>query len=161
MESRPTVYSETRIPSFYFEGRKQPEMVARRDWTRKWWDDRRQEYDLATSQAVLDALARGDYPAKRDALALMAGLRVLLVEPAVAEIVEVYVARGVMPRDPTGDALHLALASYYGCAFLLTWNCAYLANANKFRHIHRVNALLGLSSPALVTPLELLGGDSP
>jgi len=60
-----------------------------------------------------------------------------------------------MPRDPTGDALHLALASYHKCDFLLTWNVQHLANANKFAHIRHVNALLGLFTPALVTPLEL------
>ena len=62
-----------------------------------------------------------------------------------------------MPDDPVGDALHLALASYYKCDFLLTWNCRHLANANKFDHIRRINTLLGLFVPALVTPLELLG----
>jgi hypothetical protein len=35
----------------------------------------------------------------------------------------------------------------------------YLANANKFGHIHRVNALLGLRTSALVTPLQLLEKD--
>ena len=35
--------------------------------------------------------------------------------------------------------------------------CRRLANANKFGHIRRINAILGLSVPALVTPLELLG----
>ena len=64
-----------------------------------------------------------------------------------------------MPRDPAGDALHLALASYHKCDFLLTWNCQHLANANKFGHIRRVNTLLGLFVPDLVTPLELLGED--
>ena len=34
----------------------------------------------------------------------------------------------------------------------------HLANANKFDHIRRVNGILGLFVPALVTPLELLGG---
>ena len=62
-----------------------------------------------------------------------------------------------MPNDPVGDALHLALASYYKCDFLLTWNCRHLANANKFDHIRRINTLLGLFVPSLVTPLELLG----
>jgi hypothetical protein len=60
-----------------------------------------------------------------------------------------------------GDALHLthlALASYHKCDFLLTWNCRHLANANKFGYIRRVNTLLGLYVPLLVTPLELLGG---
>ena len=47
-------------------------------------------------------------------------------------------------------------ASYYGCHFLLTWNCVHLANANKFAHIHHVNHLLGLMTPVLTTPLELL-----
>lgn len=70
--------------------------------------------------------------------------------------VEMDIQRMVMPRDPTGDALHLALASYHKCDFLLTWNVQHLANANKFAHIRRVNALLGLFTPALVTPLELL-----
>jgi len=62
-----------------------------------------------------------------------------------------------MPKDPTGDALHLALASYHRCDYLLTWNCANLANANKFPHIRRINAILGFFTPDLATPLELLG----
>lgn len=33
------------------------------------------------------------------------------------------------------------------------------ASANEFDHIRRVNALLGLFVPALVTPLELSGED--
>jgi hypothetical protein len=40
----------------------------------------------------------------------------------------------------------------------LTWNCNHLANANKFFHIRRVNTLLSLFTPSIVTPLELLGG---
>lgn len=66
--------------------------------------------------------------------------------------------RGSDPIFPAGDALHLALVSYHKCDFLVTWNCKHLANANKFGHIRRVNALLELFVPALVTPLELLGG---
>lgn len=62
-----------------------------------------------------------------------------------------------LPADPAGDALHLAIASYHRCDFLVTWNCKHLANANKFGHIRRVNGLLDLFTPALVTPLELLG----
>ena len=53
----------------------------------------------------------------------------------------------------------LALASHHKCDFLVTWNCRHLANANKFGHIRRVNTMLGLFVPALVTPLELIGDD--
>ena len=35
-----------------------------------------------------------------------------------------------------------------------------LANANKFGQIRRINGILGLYIPTLVTPLELLGEDA-
>src|SRR5947209_4749992 len=156
--ANPRVYVETTIPSFYHEERTDPDIVARREWTRQWWDTAADRYELVSSVAVLDELAGG--PADRSPawLALVAGLPLVPVVPAVADIVAAYIARRLMPADPAGDALHVALASYHKCDFLVTWNCRHLANANKFAHLRRVNAILGLFVPALVTPLELLGG---
>ena len=105
---------------------------------------------------MIDELERGDYPSREECLELVARLEILEITPAVLDVVAIYIARHVMPADPAGDALHLALASVHGCDFLITWNCRHLANANKFGHIRRVNALLGLYMPSLVTPLELL-----
>lgn len=153
----PKVYVETSIPSFYHEARTAPDMVARRDWTRHWWDEFSPHYLLVTSVAVLDELNQGDYPNKEAVLSLVRNVALVPVMPAIAEIAQAYIQHQVMPRDPVGDALHLALASYHKCDFLLTWNCRHLANANKFGHIRRVNTMLGLYVPLLVTPLELLG----
>lgn len=132
-------------------------MVARREWTRQWWEIANCSYVLVTSVAVLEELSQGDYPNQDAVLDLVSTLPLVPVAPAIAEIVQTYIQHHVMPRDPTGDALHLALASFHKCDFLLTWNCQHLANANKFGHIRRINTLLGLYVPALVTPLELLG----
>ena len=88
----------------------------------------------------------------------MQTLPVLPIGPAIGEVVSAYMRHRIMPADPAGDALHLALASFHKCDFLLTWNCTHLANANKFGHIRRVNTMLGLFVPTLTTPLELLGG---
>ena len=155
------VYIETTIPSFYHEVRAEPDMVARRAWTREWWDNRRSEFEAQTSEAVMKGLEDGEFPQKADALALIESIPLLDVDKAVSDIVEVYIKHQLMPADPTGDALHLALASYHRCDFLLTGNCRHLANANKFAHIRRVNGILGLFVPALVTPLELLGEGEP
>src|SRR5258705_1956738 len=151
-------YVETSIPSFYFEVRPQPEMVARREWTRAWWTEASATTEMVTSLAVVEEIERGDFAAREDCLTLITTLPVLAIEPPVLEIVEAYIHHRVMPADPAGDALHLAIASYHRCDFLVTWNCKHLANANKFGHIRRVNNMLGLFVPALVTPLELLGG---
>jgi len=95
-------------------------MVARRHWTREWWNRRRSDYECVTSEAVLDELERGEYSSKTEALGLMDTVALLAVERPIVEITQAYIAHQVMPRDPAGDALHLALASYHRCDFLLT-----------------------------------------
>jgi len=150
------VYIETTIPSFYQEVRTEPEMIARRNWTREWWNNQREHYQLVTSIAVIEELERGDYPNKEKILNLVADIPLLSINTEIHDIVETYIKRKLMPADILGDALHLAIASFHGCDFLLTWNCKHLANANKFSHIRRLNTLLGLYVPALITPVELL-----
>jgi predicted nucleic acid-binding protein len=156
---KPRVYVETTVPSFYHEVRTAPDIVARRDWTRLWWSGAAERYELVTSLAVIEEVSQGQQDRIEERLELLRGLPVLAVEPPILEIVETYLEHKVMPADPGGDALHLALASYHKCDFLVTWNCRHLANANKFGHIRRVNTLMGLFVPALVTPLEMLGDD--
>lgn len=134
------IYVETSIASFYYDTRAAAEMVARRNWTRRWFDSARRSSDvLVTSLAVEAELRDGDYPSQSEALALIDSLPLLDLDEAVAEIVDAYLAHKLMPSDPAGDALHLAAASYHRCDFLVTWNCQHLANANKFGHIRRIN----------------------
>lgn len=47
--------------------------------------------------------------------ALVHDLPLVPVEPAIGEIVQTYIRHRVMPTDPGGDALHLALASLHRC----------------------------------------------
>ena len=156
---RQRIYIETSIPSFYCEDRADAEVVVRKEWTREWWDNYSHEYLLVSSPAVLDELSSGDCPEQKreKALALISQAPLVPIEPEITDIVEAYIKHKLMPNNPVGDAIHLALASFHKCEFLLTWNCKHLANANKFHHIRRVNTMLGLYVPLLVTPLELLG----
>jgi len=123
-------------------------MVARKEWTRRWFDAVIHTDRVVTSAAVIAELESGDFPGRDSALMLLANLELLRIDTAVAEIVAAYDKHKIMPKDPFGDALHLALASYHRCA-----------NARKFGHIRRVNGMLGLFVPELVTPMELLGED--
>ncbi len=83
-------------------------------------------------------------------------LEILPSAPKVADIVSTYIQHKVMPARPAEDAVHLALASFYECDLIVSWNCKHLANPNKFAHISRINQRLGLHVPEIVTPLELL-----
>ncbi|MFN0197795.1 MAG: type II toxin-antitoxin system VapC family toxin [Planctomycetaceae bacterium] len=153
------IYIETTIPSFYYEVRSDAMNVARREWTRQWFDKAITTQDVVTSAAVLQELQRGNFPGKSDAIAMVTSLDALAITDEVLQVVDEYINRKLMPLDPAGDALHLAVASHHGCDFLVTWNCRHLANANKFGQIHRINDMLGLPTPILTTPLELLGGN--
>jgi hypothetical protein len=148
-----SVYIETTIPSFYYEVRTEPEMVERRESTRRWWAKEGPSYALHTSAFVIGELQEVDYSGRQQALTLMAPLPLLKIVPAIEDVVSVYLKRKLMPL---GDAYHLAVASYYGMHFVLTWNCRHLANANKVRHLQAVNSGLGLPIPIVTTPDLLL-----
>jgi len=155
-----TTYIETSIPSFYFTGRTDTLSIARKKWSQIWWAKFADEFRLYSSLAVTVELERGtleDLKTRR--ISLIAELPMLEISTEVREIARIYVERLLMPQDADGDALHLAITSFYGLDVLLTWNCNHLANPNKFGHIEAVNKELGLKVPLLTTPLNYLSED--
>lgn len=151
---RPTIYIETTIPSYYCDSRPALETDIAR--TREWWNRERGAYECFISPVVLDELSAGDYPMRKACLEVIDKLPILAVQPEVVEIAEAYQNRGLMPKDPVRDALHLALAGFYRMDYLLTWNCRHLANVNKFQRLEIINQAMGVHTPRLVTPHQLL-----
>ena len=154
------IYIETSVPSFYFDTRSAVELHARRNWTRRWWDDPAHDDQRVTSAVVIEELERAPAPKRAQCLRLIATLPLLPYTGEVAEIVATYHRNKVMPVEASADADHLALATFHKCDILVTWNCHHIANANKFPHIRRINALLGYATPQLITPLELLDDET-
>lgn len=115
---------------------------------------------LITSLAVFSELAEAPDPKRAECITLMDNLPLVEFTDEVADLVEVYIANKIMPADATGDALHLALATFHECDILVSWNCRHIANANKSDHIRRINGRLGYETPKLITPLELLNEQS-
>ncbi|HEX8905245.1 MAG TPA: PIN domain-containing protein [Longimicrobiaceae bacterium] len=153
---RPRVYVETTIPSFYFDERCDPKIVAQRQSTREWWQRAVTRWELVTSVAVWSEILRGPEHRQGQWIGLLRDLTLLALEPRIRATEATYIAQKVMPARLDGDALHLAFASHYKCDYLVTWDFRHLANANKFQHIRRVNAKLGLFVPQIVTPRELM-----
>jgi predicted nucleic acid-binding protein len=154
---KPKVYVETTIPNFYYDRRTTAAVVERRAWTREWWSTAAIEYELVTGAPVLAELFAGITSRASPRIRLLSGLPFLVPDSAVDETVAFYLRHKLMPVRPLGDAQHLALASHYGCDFIVTWDCRHLANPNKARHVERINTRLGLHVPGIVTPRDLLG----
>ena len=151
------VFIETSIPSFYFETRPDAKNQARRMWTREWWDLAKWQDELVSSLWVIREIEDTPEPKRTEWLTLMQEIPLLQSAPEIDALVEQYVANKVMPEDADGDARHLAVATFWKCVILVSWNCKHIANASKTDHIRHVNAKLGYDTPKLITPLELLG----
>ena len=158
---RKRVYIETTIPSFFHTLRTDVESRARANWTHEWWSQAKGVYTLVSSAAVIAELQRGRSDKVPDRLQLLDEVDLLPITDEVEEIAQIYVEKQLMPKDPQGDALHLAIASFHRVDILLTWNCIHLANANKLERIRRLNFDIGLPTPTLTTPLNILDGNEP
>ncbi len=149
-----TVYLDTTVLSFLFDEREEIRFLI--DITKEWWSNYKIYYDVFLSEETLNELYRGNYPNKDKILETAVGLDVLTYEKDIKNIAQVYIDNYLLPAVLSGDAFHLAYASYYKMDFLLTWNYKHLANGNKKQHIRIINNRLGLYVPEILTPLELL-----
>lgn len=148
-----SIYLDSTIPSYLFDERESIKTYI--EVTRKWWNEERDNFEIYVSEESIIELSNGEYPNKQKLMNCVSEIQVLLPDAQIFEIAQVYLDNYLMPRVLTGDAIHLAYASYYKIDFLLTWNCNHLANANKKQHIRIINTKLNLITPEIITPLEL------
>jgi len=153
---KPRIYVDTTIPSMYHSRRTDPKMIEWRATTREWWEVAIHACELVTSPAVLRELARGRSDLVPKRLEMIEDLELLPPHEDVDRAAALYVRHQIMPADLEGDALHLALASYYDCDVLVTWNYHHLANPNKLDRIRKLNEALELFVPRILTPQQLL-----
>ena len=70
-----SIFIEATIPSYYVSRPSRNLLqFARQELTREWWDARRHEFDLFTSQLVLDEASEGEPAKATERLELLAGL---------------------------------------------------------------------------------------
>jgi hypothetical protein len=154
---KPRVYIETTIPS-YLAARPTRDLIvaAHQEITRQWWLERRNRFDLFISQFVINEAGGGDREAAKERLRLLHGIAVLEISGQVTSLAELLIARSVIPPRAAADAAHIAVAAVHAMDFLVTWNCAHLANAMMAAEIARVCTLAGCRCPVICTPEALL-----
>jgi hypothetical protein len=69
-----------------------------------------------------------------------------------------YQAGLALPAAARLVVAHLAYTVAYELDYLLTWNCAHLANGRTIQRLRAVNARLGRGTPIILTPEALLEG---
>src|SRR5437016_1461341 len=153
---KPTVYIETTVISYLAASPSRDLVVAaHQQITHTWWN-RRDRFELLTSQAVLDEASRGDTDVAARRIGFLAKIPVLTVSDEVIEFAEQLLQAGVVPAKVHSDAIHIAVAAMNHITYLLTWNCAHIANATVRGKIERTCQAAGLQAPIICTPEELM-----
>jgi hypothetical protein len=154
-----TVYIETSILG-YLTARPSRDIVvaANIEITREWWEIRRNDFQLYSSQAVVKETSQGDAAIASQRLEIVRNLTLLDLNQFVLDLAEQFLRRSNLPTKADVDAVHIAAATVHGMDYLLTWNCKHIANAQIQSKLAAISLDLGYELPILCTPYELLGG---
>jgi hypothetical protein len=154
-----TVYIETSILG-YLTARPSRDIVvsANIQITREWWDARRSDFQLYSSQAVVKETSQGDAEIASQRLEILRHFSLLDLNQSVLDLAEQFLERSNLPAKADVDAVHIAAATVHGMDYLLTWNCKHIANAQIQGKLAEISLDFGYELPVLCTPYELLGG---
>ena len=153
----PTIYLETSIIG-YLTSRPSRDLVtaANQQLTHDWWDDHRGQYDLYVSEAVVAECSAGDPRAAQERLDAIGDMPILDVTEGAENLADRLVKQVPLPENAEVDALHIATATINGMNYLLTWNCAHIANAALRQQIEATSQSAGCDSPVICTPQQLM-----
>ena len=157
MLMNPKVYLETTIIS-YLTAWPSRDLIkaAHQQLTREWWQIH-SRFELFVSQAVVQEAGGGDQDAAQRRLHVLEGIPILAMDRQTLALAHELTEQGPLPKKATVDALHIAVAVVNGMDYLLTWNCAHIANASMRSQIERVCRSRGYQPPVICTPEELMG----
>lgn len=142
----------------YLVGRLSRDVVVlgNQELTREWWAARRVDYELFVSETVISEAAIGDSDLARQRVEICDGLQLLAISDEAERLAPLLLKAAGMAPNAATDALHVAVATVHGMDYLLSWNCAHIANATIRRAIDRQCRASGYEPPVICTPQELI-----
>jgi hypothetical protein len=154
---RPRLYLETTIPSYLTARISRDLRIARMQRiTARWWNSWRTQFDIYVSRLVIKEATKGDREAVERRMSVIERLPELPQSTQLNALQDQLIQKCGLPRRAASDAGHVALAAIHKIDFLLTWNCAHLANPQVAETIAAICRSNGYMCPVLCTPEQLL-----
>jgi len=145
-----SLYLDTSVLGGYFDAEFQAD-------TRVLWQLRKAgRFRFVSSQVVHNETAGAPEPVQELLRSSIAEDDMLTSTAETEELAEAYLARKVVPRKCSDDALHVALCSIAGLDYLVSWNFKHLANGRREAGFNAVNILQGYPPMRIVTPTFLI-----
>ena len=132
-------------------------IAAHQQITGNWWENHSKEFDLYTSQVVIDEANAGDPEIAKSRLGKLQNIVLLEITDEIINLSQSLMDNKCLPPKSVEDALHISIASIHNMNYLLTWNCKHIANAKMRPLIEKVIFENGFIAPIICTPEELSG----
>ena len=155
---KPTLYIETSVIS-YLASRTSRDLIvaAHQEITREWWEEHRSEFDLCSSEVVIEEASLGDEQTARKRISYLENIALLEVNKEATQLAQLFIEQGPLPSTAVNDALHIAITTVHQKELLLTWNCKHIANPIMQKSLEKICTKNGYEKPTMCTPQDLLG----
>jgi len=147
MPRKTTKYFYTSVPNALF---KEPEQ--RKEITKIYFEEILPKYDVFVSELVVAEIdAIPDNAFREKILATIKEFTVLSISSQAEQVAREYLK---YLKIPWRDALHIAIASIEGMAYLVTWNMTHIAKEKTRRIVDNINCIKGNYRLYIVTPRD-------
>jgi hypothetical protein len=155
--AKPKVYLESSVISFYANRRSKDLVVAAyQEISVDWWENELHKYQPYVSQFVVEEISRGDSRAAQNRMDAIKTFPLLELPEEVFDLAQRYLKEIQIPRKAQLDAFHISAAVVNGMGYILSWNFHHIANVFVKQKIQRINESLGVETPIICTPEELI-----
>jgi hypothetical protein len=84
---------------------------------------------------------------------------VLDVNEDIRELALKYIDEGIIPRKCFDDATHIAIATYYNCDCIVSWNFKHIVRAKTIIGANGINKLMGYKGIVIISLQSMVEGD--
>jgi hypothetical protein len=117
-------------------------------------------FEVVVSTSVPDELEEAPEAVKKAWEDLLPLVEVLEVTEDALNLQQAYLRAGVVTPKWDQDALHVAMATVFHCAMIVSWNFRHIVNYQKIPRYNAVNAVEGYGPISIYSPLEVIADET-
>jgi len=155
---KPKIYLDTSVVSHLMAD----DSPEKRNDTHTLWKQLGQgEYEVVVSPVVYEELDGCEEELKKKLFSYLDMLETVFAEEHenMIMLAREYLKTGVLKEKSYNDCRHIAIASIYGCKYILSWNMKHFVKRRTIEMAQDVNGRLGIAQPGIITPSTFIEGE--
>ncbi|MBM4030733.1 MAG: type II toxin-antitoxin system VapC family toxin [Planctomycetes bacterium] len=156
VEYIPSLYLETTVVSYHTSRPSRDGTIRKhQEITHEWWEKELAHYRVFVSARVILEARQGDSDEAESRLLAVSEIDLLVERAEIPSLATLLRRELLLPEKAIGDAFHVAYPISCELDYLLTWNCAHLANPQTQRRLANLTRQHGFWLPIICTPEEI------